>query len=210
MNYIYDVLTNFFENYYDFYEWEKKDKLIHFKKIPIIKINKEDYNIIFTNQIKIDNELLNKIKNKAEIWNNKEKDNYYLLLTNGTDITGIEFNNEGISNKRSSLIVDEELDILNTIRKTDNKIIKYKIINTLETKLMTRKEIQDKEYIMNHLNNLSLSKDIDKINYLYYECFNKTEKNINKALKNIIKNINNKEILKTLYNFFTLTKTSNK
>ena len=115
MNYIYDVLTNFSEKYYDFYEWEKNDKLIHFKKIPVLKISKEDYTNIFTNKIKIDNELLNKIKNKAEIWRSKDnKNNYFILLTNRTDIIGIEFNKEGISTKRSSLIVDEELDILET------------------------------------------------------------------------------------------------
>ena len=38
MNYIYDVITNFNDTYYDFYEWNKKDKLTHFKKIPIINI----------------------------------------------------------------------------------------------------------------------------------------------------------------------------
>lgn len=211
MNYIYDVLTNFFEKYYDFYEWEKKDKLIHFKKIPIIKINKEDYKKIFNNQIKINNELLNKFKNKAEIWNNKEKNiSNYILITNGTDIIGIEFNNEGISIKRSTLIVDEELDILNTLRKIENKNINYEVIKQLETKFITRKELENKEYLLKQLKNLSVNKDIDKINYLYYECFNKTEKNINKALKTIINNINNKQISQTLYDFFYLIKTSSK
>ena len=57
MNYIYDVITNFFEDYYDFFEWDKKDNFTHFKKIPIIKINNKDYNIIQTNNIKIDEEL---------------------------------------------------------------------------------------------------------------------------------------------------------
>ena len=211
MNYIYDVLTNFFENYFDFYEWEKKDKLIHFKKIPIIKVNKEDYNNIFNNQIKINNELLNKFKNKAEIWNNKEKNiSNYILITNGTDIIGIEFNNEGISIKRSTLIVDEELDILNTLRKIENKNINYEVIKQLDTKFITRKELENKEYLLKQLKNLSLNKDIDKINYLYYECFNKTEKNINKALKTIINSINNKQISQTLYDFFYLIKPSSK
>ena len=32
MNYIYDILANFNEHYYDFYDWNELDNLIHIKK----------------------------------------------------------------------------------------------------------------------------------------------------------------------------------
>ena len=40
MNYIYDVLLNFFPNntLIEFYEWQEKDSIDHVKKIPIIRI----------------------------------------------------------------------------------------------------------------------------------------------------------------------------
>ena len=123
MNYIYDVLTNFNENYIDFFEWEKKDNIKHFKKIPIIKINKNDYNNLLLNEINIDKILLKKLNNKSEIWNNKVKENNnYLLITNGTDVFGLQFDNEGNSIKRTSLQIDEELDIISIIKNMRIKI----------------------------------------------------------------------------------------
>ena len=42
MNYIYDVISNFQLNYYDFFDWNKNDKLIHIKMIPIFKVTEEN------------------------------------------------------------------------------------------------------------------------------------------------------------------------
>lgn len=210
MNYIYDVITNFNDTYYDFYEWNKKDKLTHFKKIPIIKIKKEDYNNILINEVCINNKYLNQIKNKAEIWNDKDNKNYYILITNGTDIIGLELNNKGIITKRSSLLIDEELDILNTIRKLNIKEIEYKIIKKININFKTRNEIIKKQFIKNEIKNLSLKNDINKINYIYYECFNKKEENTKLALNSILNNIDKYEIQTKLDNFFNLIKTTNK
>ena len=53
MKYIYDLELNFKNKYYDFYEWEKKDKITHIKKIPSYKVTDEDiYNLKY-NYIKI-------------------------------------------------------------------------------------------------------------------------------------------------------------
>ena len=60
------------------------------------------------------------------------------------------------------------------------------------------------------LNNLSINKDVEKINYLYYECFNKEEKNIKSARQELIKSIDKQQTFQTLYNFFNLIQTSNK
>lgn len=211
MNYIYDVITNFFEDYYDFFEWDKKDNFTHFKKIPIIKINTKDYNIIQTNNIKIDEELLKKLKNKSDIYHNKNNiDLYYLLITNGENIIALMFNQEGLTIKRSSLYVDEELDIINSLRKIDVKDINYTIINKININFKTRNNIKIENYILTELKNLSLNKDIDKINYLFYECFNKYEDNPKKALNSLIKNIENNNISNILYNFFKLSKSTNK
>ena len=38
MNYTYDILANFNETYYEFYEWNNKDELTHIKRLPIIKV----------------------------------------------------------------------------------------------------------------------------------------------------------------------------
>ena len=205
MNYIYDIFGNFFENYYDFYEWNKSDKIINIKKIPIIKINKLDYKILLNNKFKINKELLNNIKNKTLLWNNK-KDNY-LLITNGNDIFNIKFNNQGISTLRSSLQIEDELDILSIIKKIKTKKINYKLLKKNKPIFKTRKSIIIENNIITNIKKLSPTKDINKINYIYYECFNKLEKNTKKALIKIIKNINNYQIMNKLNKFFELNKT---
>ena len=124
MNYIYDIYINLLENYYDSYEWEKTDKIIHLKKIPIIKINKKDYQKLLTNKFKIDKELYKKIKYKTKLWDNKN--NTLLLITNGLDIFIIKLNNEVMSTLISSLPIDEELNIINIIKKIETKKINYK------------------------------------------------------------------------------------
>ena len=211
MNYIYDCITNFFNEYYDFFEWDKKDNFTHFKKIPIIKVTDNEFKTIFTNNIQIDNELLKKIKNKSEIYQDKfNKDKYYLLITNNESILALMFNNNGQSIKRSSLYVDEELDIITTLRRIDYKTINYQIINKLKPKFKTRNDVKIEEYLLKELNKLSIKKDNDKITYLYYECFNKYELNTKKALNILIKNINNTNISNILYNFFKLSKPINK
>ena len=44
MNYIYDILLNFQNEYYDFFEWNTNDQITHIKKIPIIKVSNEGGN----------------------------------------------------------------------------------------------------------------------------------------------------------------------
>ena len=42
MNYVYDIYLNLNNVLYDFFDWDKNDKLIHIKKIPIFKIWNKD------------------------------------------------------------------------------------------------------------------------------------------------------------------------
>lgn len=207
MHYVYDILVNFNENYYDFFEWEKKDNIIHVKKIPIIKIDKKDFQIISSNEIKID---IKNIKNKVELWNSKKQDKTYLLLTSGTDILGLEFNNDGISIKRSSLIVEEELDVLDDTCKLEVSKLNYTIIKKINFQLNTRQEIETKKIISKEIDKLLEQPNTNKINYLYYECFNKIEPNIEKSLQNIKNNLDKPHIYNTLSKIFNLIYTTNK
>jgi len=46
MEFIYDILLNFQEEYCDFYEWQINDKVLNIKKIPLYKIGNKDYLIL--------------------------------------------------------------------------------------------------------------------------------------------------------------------
>ena len=39
MDYYYDVLLNFQDNYYMFYEWDEDDTIEYVKKIPLIHVD---------------------------------------------------------------------------------------------------------------------------------------------------------------------------
>ena len=39
MIYIYDILLNLNNDFYEFYEWEKNDNIFHIKKIPIFLVD---------------------------------------------------------------------------------------------------------------------------------------------------------------------------
>ena len=210
MHYIYNIKTNFFETYYDFYEWEKNDNLTCFKKIPIKKINKKSYQEIFNNKIKINKQLLENLKNKAEIYQNNNKNYIYILLTNGKDVFALKFNKDGITIQRSSIIVDDELDISIIIKNMKTENIEYEILKKIKNILQTRKNIKINNYLKKELNNLSIKNDNNKIKYLYYECFNKIEKNPVIAIKKLLKSKENKEIKEKLYNYLKICKTSHK
>ena len=82
MDYIYDIVLNFQNNYYDFYEWQKEDKIINIKKIPIYKISTKEYIDIKNYQTIIEK-------------NTIPKQNKMFLLTNGIEAMGIIIDNSG-------------------------------------------------------------------------------------------------------------------
>lgn len=42
MNYIYDIVVNFQKNYYEFFEWQKEDKIKNITRLPIYKVSDSD------------------------------------------------------------------------------------------------------------------------------------------------------------------------
>ena len=60
MNYIYDIVLNFQDNYYQFFEWNRKDKIKNISKIVVYRVNDQDlYNLKY-NQVTITGEFLTK------------------------------------------------------------------------------------------------------------------------------------------------------
>ena len=62
MNYIYDIVLNFQDNYYNFFEWNREDKIKNIIKIPLYRVSDKDINILKNNIIKVSKEFINKIK----------------------------------------------------------------------------------------------------------------------------------------------------
>ena len=52
MTYIYDIVLNFNNDFYEFYEWDKNDNLTLIKKIPLIKVESDFLDQVFNLKLK--------------------------------------------------------------------------------------------------------------------------------------------------------------
>ena len=205
MNYTYDILANFNETYYEFFEWNNKDELTHIKKLPIIKVDRTFLNNIKNNDVVVEKELLEKIFKKTEFFktNKKNTSNYICALCDGTKAIIIKLDSNGTIKGRSSLLIDEEneiIDISDTMTTSNYKLKINK--NKKQEYFKTRKEKEINNYIEQELKII----DNNKLKYLYFDCFNKKEENI-KIIKNEIKNEiknNFENIYKKIYEFLKL------
>lgn len=206
MNYIYDVLLNFNDDLYEFYDWNKNDVITHVRKMPIIKIESIDLEKIKNNYVKFDMEFLLSIKNKCEVFNNKNIKylEYAFILTDSNDAIAINIKDDNV--KSSRLLVEEEMEVLDNSLRYDIVNIKYDIINKKKiNNFKTRKELEIEKYLKKEINNLKTA-DIEKLKYIYYDCFDEIENDRDKIINKINLELNkNFNILsKKLYTFFKL------
>ena len=181
MKYIYDIILNFNDKYYDFFEWNDKDNIEYIKKIPVFKVSNEVIRDLKIDKIQVDLEFLENIYNKTDIYTNIgiNKVEYICLFCSNDSVIGVEFNSKGISMYKSDLLIDESLDIIDYCSNIKEIKLNYKIIDYEKIKFITRKEENMINFIKRELKYINESKDIDKLKYLYYECFNKESKNLN-------------------------------
>ncbi len=196
MKYIYDIVLNFNEEFFEFYDWNLNDEITHIKKIPIIKIDSLKINEIKNNDIEFDNEFLNKIENKTETF--KKKIKYAFLITDDTEVIALKITDKI---NYSSLQITEELDILEDLN-LNYYDLKYNLKKKKNNYLLkTRLQYEIKNKVIDFITNLENDTDIEKLRYIYYECFNRKELEKQVILENIKKQIKNKEIYLKLMDF---------
>lgn len=166
MDYIYDIVLNFQNEYYDFYEWQPSDKIINVKRLPIYKIKNIDYLNIKNNKVTIERNTL-------------PKQNKLFLITSGIEVMGILIDNNGRVIKKSSLIFEESDDILTDIDEIKLINIKYKIDAQEPINLASRISKEKSTYIEKYLHKLDKVKDEYFLKYLYYDIYNIEEDDIN-------------------------------
>ncbi len=214
MGYIYDILVNFSsKTLYEFFEWDKEDNIEHLRKIPIFKINTNDFLDFKNNIVKVDKLFLEKIKNKTEIFTNTEVGviEYCAIFTDGMDLVIIEFDSEGVGYLKSSMLLDEYEDTLDESELLDLFEINYEVVklNNNPYHFETRFQLEILDYIDNEIKLLLKRKNFNKLSYLYYEWFNKKEPDINEVIENL-KNISKEEFNKKHIKLYELIKLSNK
>lgn len=214
MTYIYDVLLNFTEErLIEFYEWNQTDIIENIKKIPIFRISSNQLNDLLSYNIKLDKQILSKIKNQTSTYKRTTDLEYAALFTDLNKVVGIEFNRDGNILCRSGLLLDEEEDIIDECSVERIETIKYEKNSLLEKdNFYTREEIRKRRYILKELELVYKENDKDKLNYLYQEIYGKSRLSFeNKYLKlksELEKNYSSK--FNSLYEIFRLIYTKNR
>ena len=205
MNYYYDIVLNFQEDNYMFYEWEEEDNIDIIKKIPIFQINLKTFKDLINNEIKVDTEFLDIINNKTELKNKTLK--YVALFVSKNGAIALEFNEIGQSIYRSFLQVDDELGAIETIFTIPVYKLNYEITKKIIFNKNLRKEDNIKRFIKKEIDLLYKNKEIDKLKYLYNEWFLKDNDDIIKIYSEMNKKLQDKlsdrEI--TIYNLIRLS-----
>ena len=172
MNYIYDIVLNFFnlDEVYEFYEWDKNDRYDYIEKIPIYKINSIQLDEMDNNIIKVSKEFLNSIYNKTCL--ELDRIDYSILITDSFRVIGLKFNKDGYLIKKSYLLLDEEDVVIEEVNDLDLDILDYVIISKLDNnRFLTRRERGIQKYLLDEINRLYNNRDYDEIDYLYSELF---------------------------------------
>ena len=210
MNYFYDILINVDEdNIFKFYEWENYDPIEIIKKIPLFRVNTNTLIDFYSYNIKVSQDFLNRILDKTLIKNNKINKTlrYACLLCDSKNTLILEFNDEGNIIGKSSLLLDDELNVLECIYNYNLEKIEYEKLNKRIYSNKVRQEEIIKKVINVELQTLEEKNNISKLKYLFNEVFGYEEddfSNMKKKMENIL-NIDNNEIVKKIYNLIILS-----
>ena len=182
MKYIYDIVLNFHEDYYEFYEWKRKDKIKNIDKIPAYRVLDKDILILKNNKVRIDNKFLSQIKN------DNNKNHKLICLVSNTKISlGLQFDKDGNLIKKSSLIYEEEDEVNDFCKDIEITKIKYlEIKKQLQTNNL-RLEKEKKDIISKYIEKTT---DIKTLKYLYYDFYKEECNDILKIKKNLKQEIN--------------------
>ena len=146
MTYIYDIVLNFHKNYYNFYEWNKTDKIKNIYKIPLYRISDIDIINIINNKIKLNNSTLEKFK---DIYKFNKK---IIILVSNTKITiGLLIDEKGNILKKSSLIFEEETEANNIAKTLMITKLDYKKIKELKHPSILRIELEKKNQLIKYI-----------------------------------------------------------
>lgn len=198
MNYIYDITLNLNKNnLYEFYEWREDDVPEFILKIPIYKIDKNAFFDIRNNNIIVDKDFLITIFDKTEVYTEDAISliRYAALFSDGDNVIGIEFDSSGNSYMKSNLSIDDESEVLEIIKDIKYTLLDYKVknINNLQIKLLTRKEKEEEEYLLNRVNSMYKNNETEKLKYIFYELYNEKLDNLEKVYSKLINVVKNNE-----------------
>ncbi len=181
MNFYYDIVVNFQENNYMFYEWAESDVLEYIKRVPIFQVTTKVLRDLINNNIEVDKEFLDSIYNKTKL--KKGFLEYVSLFVSKNGAIVLEFASDGKVIARSGLQVNDECNIMEVIYTLPIFRLEYKVLNRLELNKDLRLESTIKDFINLEINTLYKNKEWEKIVFLYNEWFLKSDPNVGEMVQ---------------------------
>ena len=181
MTYIYDIALNFQDNYYQFFEWNKHDKIKSLSKLPIYHVTDEDILNFKNNKVKVDISTIQKFKEE-----NTKRGKIILLVSNSIITIGLLFDLEGNVLKKSSLIYEEEDEANDIAMHLPLTKITYQEIIPINEENKLRIEIEKKETLIHYIKE---NQDKILLKYLYYEYFHQENNNLEQIKKYLLNEI---------------------
>ncbi len=201
MNFIYDIVLNFNKDFYNFFEWNKNDNIINVKKIPIFLIDNDTFTSMKYDNVIVSKEFIDLIRDKTYTYT-RSKLGISCLISNNKEVIAVLFNDNGNLIKRSSLMLDEEEEVLDEIE--NDSLYKINIIKRRKVNIenVNRNIKEKKDFLIKYINE---EKNDINLKYLYYDYFEKDENNIKIIKNDLIKEIKN-NWNKKLNNFYDTVK----
>lgn len=201
MNFIYDIVLNFNKDFYNFFEWNKNDNIINVKKIPIFLIDNDTFTSMKYDNVIVSKDFIDLIKDKTYTYT-RSKLGISCLISNNKEVIAVLFNDNGNLIKRSSLMLDEEEEVLDEIE--NDSLYKINIIKRRKVNIenVNRNIKEKKDFLIKYINE---EKNDINLKYLYYDYFEKDENNIKIIKNDLIKEIKN-NWNKKLNNFYDTVK----
>ena len=181
MTYIYDIALNFQDNYYQFFEWNKHDKIKNLSKLPIYHVTDEDILNFKNKKLKVYISTIQKFKEE-----NTKRGKIILLVSNSIITIGLLFDLEGNVLKKSSLIYEEEDEANDIAMHLPLTKITYQEIIPINEENKLRIEIEKKETLIHYIKE---NQDKILLKYLYYEYFHQENNNLEQIKKYLLNEI---------------------
>lgn len=210
MNYIYDILVNFQPYLYSFYDWNKEDELSHIRKVPLFRVTPETLLEMKEKQFQIPSNLQKMIYQKTEIFTSKnaKKIDYACIFSSNLEAYIFLFNQSGVVKSKSSLLLDEEEEVIEIVEHLDVLEETFTFFNAQKyDTFKTRQECELELYLKGQLKKLEGENSLEKLKYLYYECFGEKKDRKGEMLQNLYTTLdgNFDLIARPLYHFFKMT-----
>lgn len=176
MNYIYDIVLNFNEELYEFFEWKDDDNLVNIRKIPLIKVNDNDFISLLYNKVRIEKQVLDALKKNFSLYSEEINGNVICIITNGQRAIGIMFDSLGDVVGKSAMLLDEEEEVLEECENLNETKLLYVTNENMPNVNLSRVEREKKQYVKDFLNGIN---DNKVLKYIYFDYFDEESENEN-------------------------------